>query len=124
MSMSAAETQRARLFAEAFPELLRAHQRLPLDRINLRLFFEDVEGWDYSTLRRMVVGDITLQPEALEAIARALDVSPRVFVEYRLHEVCEILRAHPALVSSIYDQVMAEALLLEKRESQAVAPTP
>jgi len=109
---TSSRVEEARPFAEVFPDLLRDYQQLPLGRINLRTFFAEIPGWDYSTLRRMVAGDITIQPAAIEEMAKVLGVSPRLFLEYRLFEVCEILRANPRLVSLVYDQVMAESEVL------------
>ncbi len=44
-------------------------------------------GGEYETLLKQVAGERTLQPEAIEAMASALHVTPEYFLEYRRHQI-------------------------------------
>jgi hypothetical protein len=107
-----AETQ-AGFFRERFAGLLREKQNLPLGRINIRAFCSEIPGYDYSTLRRMIMGDIRLQPEAIELMADALGVPPETFFEYQVYQIAAALSAHPELCPSVYDTVLTRAAALD-----------
>lgn len=119
------ETYTDKPFAEALGDLLRERrQGGPLRRISLRAFFAGVEGFEYEYLRKMVMGERPLRPEAIEAMAGALGVSPEYFVEYRGWRIAEALKTHPALVGRIYELVMAEAAALDKEGVEAADSSP
>ena len=109
--------------AEAIGDLLRKHQGLPMGRISFSAFAEEVGGWDVSTLRRMVSGKITLQPEAVEAMASRLGVPPDYFMEYRAWQVREGLKRHPEIADIVYDDLIIEIRARDERKG-LVAPRP
>lgn len=90
-------------FARALGDILRERQNDPLGRVSLFPFLETVEGWGYNALRKMVNGERTLQPEAIEAMAAALDIDPRYFREYRRHLFDLQMDAHADLIDEIWD---------------------
>lgn len=96
-----------RPFAEALGELLRAQQGDPLGSISLRTFFAHIPEYSYDALRKMVRGKIPLQPQAIEAMAAALGVSPEYFLEYRAWQVRKGLKRHPELADEVYEKLMA-----------------
>ena len=100
-------------FAEALGELLRQENGDPRGRINLSEFFRRVEGWEYETLRKQVAGERTLQPEAVEAMAAALHVTPEYFQEYRSHQIEKAITDHPELVDLVYDLLVSRAKSLD-----------
>ena len=106
-------------FAEALADLLRREQGDPLGRIRLSDFFKRVEGWEYETLRKQVVSERKLQPEAIEAMAQALAVQPEYFIEYRRHQIERAITVHPELVDLVYDLLVTRAKSFEAM----VAPT-
>jgi hypothetical protein len=104
-------------FAEALGDLLRERQASgPLGRISLRPFFAQVDGFQYEYLRKMVMGERPLRPEAIEAMAAVLEVPPDYFREYREWRIGEDMRRHPELVGLIYELVLAEARVLDERK--------
>ncbi len=106
-------------FAEALGDLLRERpEGGPLSRISLRAFFSRVDGWQYENLRKMVMGERTLRPEAIEAMSAVLDVTPEYFLEYREWRIRQALRTHPELVELTYDLVMTEARALSERKAR------
>ena len=100
-------------FADALAELVRNEQGDPGARVNLRAFFGRVEGWEYETLRKQIVGERTLKPEVIEAIAEALGVAPEYFQEYRRHELERAIVTHPELVDLFYDLMVSRARSLD-----------
>ena len=100
-------------FADALAELLRNEQGDPGARVNLRGFFGRVEGWEYETLRKQIVGERTLKPEVIEAIAEALGIAPQYFQEYRRHELERAIVTHPELVDLFYDLMVSRAKSLD-----------
>ena len=100
-------------FADALAELLRNEQGDPGARVNLRGFFGRVEGWEYETLRKQIVGERTLKPEVIEAIAEALGIAPQYFQEYRRHELERAIVTHPELVDLFYDLMVSRARSLD-----------
>lgn len=106
-------------FAEALGGLLRERpEGGPLGRISLRAFFSQVDGWQYEYLRKMVMGERSLRPEAIEAMSKVLDVPPDYFLEYREWRICQALRDHPELVELTYDLVMTESKVLSERKAK------
>ena len=99
-------------FIEVFGDVLRKQQGSPLG-VNLREFSQRVEAYDYSTVRRMIRGNIPLQPRAMEVFAQALGIEPERFLEYRAHQVREAVKRHPELGELVYETVMAEAAILD-----------
>jgi hypothetical protein len=94
-------------FPEALEGLLRERQNPgTFGRVNLRLFFSEIDGWGYEYLRKMVMGERRLQPEAIKDMAKALGVPPEHFLEYRLWQITELLRSKPELVDRVYEQVI------------------
>ncbi len=100
-------------FADALAELLRQESGDPRARINLREFFRRLEGWEYETLRKQVAGERTLQPEAIEAMASALHVTPEYFLEYRRHQIEKSISDHPELVDLVYDLLVSRSKSLD-----------
>jgi anthranilate phosphoribosyltransferase len=100
-------------FAEALEELLRQESGDPRARINLTEFFRRVDGWKYETLRKQIVSERTLQPEAIEAMAEALGVAPEYFQEYRQLQMQQAIATHPELVDLVYDLLMSRAKSLD-----------
>jgi len=47
-------------------------------------YAELVDGYQYETLRKALVGDRQPTPALMEACAKALDLEPTVFLEYRV----------------------------------------
>ncbi|MCL4367688.1 MAG: helix-turn-helix domain-containing protein [Actinobacteria bacterium] len=74
--------------------------------MNFRAFFDEVEGWSYESLRKMLAGERTLQPDAIDAMARALDVPPAYFREYRLWQIEQRMAEDPEVVDVMYEIVM------------------
>ena len=109
-------------FAQALGELLRARQGDPLGMISLRAFFSQIEGYSYDALRKMVRGQLTLQPEAIEAMASALGVAPEYFLEYRAWQLQEGLRRHPEVADEVYEMLAATFALLDERSDPALNP--
>lgn len=61
------------------------------------------------------VGDQrTMAP--MEAFAKALDVEPEYFVEYRLCQICRVLWSTPEISEQIYDLVMQAARFVREGE--------
>ncbi len=79
----------------------------------LREFFRRLEGWEYETLRKQVAGERTLQPEAIEAMASALHVTPEYFLEYRRHQIEKSISDHPELVDLVYDLLVSRSKSLD-----------
>jgi hypothetical protein len=72
----------------------------------MRAFFAQISGYGYDTLRKMVRGQLTLQPEAIKAMATVLGVPPEYFLEYRSWQIQDGLRRHPQATDDIYDVLM------------------
>jgi len=100
-------------FPETLANLLRREQRDPLGRVRLSDFFKRVEGWEYETLRKQVVSERKLQPEAIEAMARALGVQPEYFIEYRRHQIEQAVSVHPELADLVYDLLVTRSKSFE-----------
>ncbi len=49
-------------------------------------FAELLDGYQYETLRKALVGDRQPTPALMEAAAKALDLKPDIFLEYRVWE--------------------------------------
>jgi hypothetical protein len=47
-------------------------------------FSQLLEGVSYETLRKAVVGERSPGPKLMEAVSDALDVDPKIFVEYQI----------------------------------------
>jgi hypothetical protein len=119
-----AKTRTDRPFPEALGELLRVQQGDPLGMISLSAFFSQIGGYSYDALRRMVRGELTLQPQAIEAMAAVLGVAPEYFLEYRSHQLQEGLRRHPELADVVYEMLMASFALLDERQGLTSPPVP
>lgn len=100
-------------FAEALTELLREQAGDPRTRVSLRDFSERVDGWKYETLRKQIVADRKLQPEAIEAMAEALGVAPEHFLEYRQNKIQQAINDHPELVDLVFDLLVSRARSLD-----------
>lgn len=111
-------------FPEALGDLLRAQQADPIGIISLRALFSQIEGYSYDALRKMVRGELTLQPAAIEAMAAALGVPPEYFLEYRAWQLQEGLKRHPELADKVYDMLMASFELLDERKGFMSPPVP
>ena len=111
-------------FPEALGDLLRAQQADPIGIISLRALFVQIEGYSYDALRKMVRGELTLQPAAIEAMAAVLGVPPEYFLEYRAWQLQEGLRRHPELSDKVYDMLMACFALLDERKGFTSIPVP
>jgi hypothetical protein len=105
-----------RPFPEALGGLLRVQQGDPLGSISLRSFFAQIPDYSYDALRKMVRGTIPLQPQAIEAMAIALGVSPEYFVEYRAWQVREGLKRRPELADQVYEKLMASFAAADELE--------
>ncbi len=57
---------------------------------------------------------------SVEKMARALDVPPEHFLEYRMWRVQEIMKAHPDLVDKAYDLLVAQAEAEEVSKGKGV----
>ena len=121
---AAAPPRTAQPFPEALGELLRAQQGDPMGLISLRAFFSQIDGYGYDALRKMVRGELTLQPAAVEAMAGALGVPPDHFLEYRAWQLQEGLRRHPELSDKVYEMLMAGFALLDERKGLTSPPVP
>lgn len=108
-------------FADALADLLRREEGDARARINLSEFFRRVEGWEYETLRKQVAGERTLQPDAVEAMAAALQVAPEHFLEYRRHQIEGAVEAHPDLVDVAYDLLVTRAKALDAAAAPLVS---
>jgi len=100
-------------FAEALTDLLRKQSGDPRAKVSLRDFSGRVDGWKYETLRKQIVADRKLQPEAIEAMADALGVSPEHFLEYRQSKIQQAISDHPELVDLVYDLLVSRAKSLD-----------
>lgn len=96
-------------FARALGDLL--HELGPTDamgRVNLKAFLRRLP-WEYNAVRKQIVGERTLQPRVIEAIANELHVDPCYFMEYRVWQVKHVLDVCPDLVDACYDMMLAAA---------------
>ena len=89
-------------FKEALADLLRNQQGDPM-RVNLKEFTDKVEGYAYHSLLGMIEGRRTLQPGALEAMAKVLRVPPDYFIEYRVHWTHEFMMRNPEAADQLYE---------------------
>ena len=101
-------------FAETLGTLLRIERGDTMGRYSLRAFLMGIEGWHPDTLRKMVKGDLTLQPDAIEAMAAQLGKAPSYFREYRLHEIEVAFSRHPELEEDFYEAIMGRAEKLDR----------
>ncbi len=104
-----------RPFPEALGELLRVQQGDPLGSISMRAFFAHIPNYSYDALRKMVRGQLALQPQAIEAMARVLGVEPDYFLEYRAWKLQEGLRRHPQVADDVYEMLMGSFAALDDR---------
>jgi hypothetical protein len=123
-SLDTHRTATDRPFAEAMGDLLRTQQADPIGIISLRALFSQIEGYSYDALRKMVRGELTLQPAAIEAMAAVLGVPPEYFLEYRAWQLQEGLRRHPELADKVYEMLMASFALLDERKGFMSPPVP
>jgi hypothetical protein len=101
------KTRTNRPFAEALGDLLRIKQQDPLGMISLRAFFAHIPGYSYDALRKMVRGQLALQPQAIEAMAHELGVDAEYFLEYRAWQLQEGLERHPEVADEVYEELMS-----------------
>ncbi len=107
-------------FARALGDLLREQQADPIGRVSLYQFLSRVPGkWGYQSLRMMINGERTLQPEAIEAMAAALDVDPRYFREYRHYLLDRMFESRPEMIDEIWDTCSAYMEALDESSEQA-----
>lgn len=72
-------------FPAALDDLLRERgYTTKLGHVNYSDFARHMEGFHYETLRKVLVGERGLYPPLIEAVAKALEVDPSYFAEYRL----------------------------------------
>lgn len=90
---------------------LAAHDRL--GNVSLTGFLKSLPGYHKDTWYKMVTGQRTLTPEAIEKLAEALDVPPEYFREYRAWQICKVLEDHPDEADPIYEV----AMLIQKRKA-------
>lgn len=114
-----ADIYTAKPFPEALGDLLRERHGDLMGRFSLKAFLEQIEGWGYEGMRQMVCGERTLKPEFIEQVAKALQIDPSFFIEYRMHQICEAVKAHPVLVGLFYEQVMSEVAALGEQPQSA-----
>jgi hypothetical protein len=107
------KTRTDRPFAEALGDLLRVQQKDPLGMISLRAFFAHIPGYSYDALRKMVRGQLALQPQAIEAMAHELGIEPEYFLEYRAWQLQEGLDRYPEVADEVYEKLMASFQQLE-----------
>jgi len=100
-------------FADALTELLEQQESGTETKVNLGEFLRRVQGWREGTLRKQIASERTLQTEAVEAIAEALNVAPEYFLEYRRHQINQAVQVHPELVDLVYDLLVSRAKSLE-----------
>jgi anthranilate phosphoribosyltransferase len=99
-------------FVDALTDALRDRASTdPEGRVNLSEFLRRVQGWQVGTLRKQVLGERSLQPAAIEAIAQTLGVAPEYFLEYRHQQIEQAMEKHTELVDLVYD------LLVERSKS-------
>ena len=118
-----------RPFAVTLGDLVREIQQDPVSnpvgRVNLTEFFRSVDGFEFSTLRKMITGERSLRADALTAIAASCskqlgrEIKPSYFREYRVLEVQTIFEKHPELVDEVY-----EDLVRWYEESEGKEPPP
>ncbi len=111
-----------RPFPQALGELLRVQQGDPLGTVNLRAFFAQIPEYSYDALRKMVRGQLTLQPEAIEKMAAILGVPPEHFLEYRVWQIQEGLRRHPEVANEVYEMLMTSFELLDSKSEVSRKP--
>ena len=108
-------------FEKVFGRLLSEYQDLRLGRVNLSKFHrEHIKGYEFSVFRRQVDGKITLQPKLMEEVAAVLDISPEMFLEYRVYRLTEALKRHPALVDVAYRPILDKAAALDDLDAEHV----
>lgn len=95
----------------ALADLLRERgQANEVGNVRFERFYKAVEelkaGYGAKHLRRMVDGGRPLQPDAIEAMARVLDVEPEYFLEYRVWQIGKVLERHPDAEELLYDIAM------------------
>jgi transcriptional regulator with XRE-family HTH domain len=71
-------------------------------KLNLSAFAREVEGYSDSAIRMIVNGERRPTPEALEAIAKALHLSPHYFREYRIQWVTRLAYECPEIIDQLY----------------------
>lgn len=90
-------------FAEALGEIMRERYGDKLGNFDLRPVLSQVDNYSYEALRLMLKGERSLKMEAIEGIAKVLDISPHYFVEYRLMWTTAMAQKHPKLAEAIYE---------------------
>ena len=75
----------------------------------------------YMNGERGLVGDLRTM-STIRAFARALDVEPEYFLEYRLCQIAQALRETPEISEQIYDLVMRAARFVREEKPQRVEP--
>ena len=100
-------------FAETLTELLQQQAGDQRAKVSLRDFCGRVEGWKYENLRKQIVADRKIQPEAIEAMATVLGIAPEYFLEYRQRQIEQAITEHPELVDHLYDLAVSRAKSLE-----------
>ncbi len=90
-------------FASAFLELARERFARDSGKVDLRPLLSQVEGYSYEALRLMLKGQRTLKMEAIEGMAKVLDVSPHYFVEYRQMWAARMMQRYPDLGDKLYE---------------------
>jgi hypothetical protein len=90
-------------FAAAFTDLAKERFGHSSGKVDLRPILSQVEGYSYEALRLMLKGQRTLKMEAIEGMAKVLDVSPHYFVEYRQMWACRMMQRHPDLGDRLYE---------------------
>jgi hypothetical protein len=74
-------------FVKALGRLMRDTDHAAVDEdgsINWSTLARQIPGMHYETLRKIKSGDRALDADVIEQIAKAVDVAPEFFVEYRL----------------------------------------
>ncbi len=90
-------------FVQALAELLRESHGDAMGNFNLRPILAQVGTYSYEHLRLMLRGKRTLTMEAIEGIARVIDVSPHYFREYRLMWSAVVAQRYPKLADAMYE---------------------